>query len=281
MSGGTVLERFGLVGKAALVTGASRGIGRAVAVAFAEAGADVALAARDLDALKRVAGEIEGLGRSAVVVGCDVSDSVQIEAMVETAVDALGGLDVLVNNAGVMRCVGPFTQLDEDDWAATMGVNVGGAVAACRAAAPHLRAKGAGSVVNIASIMGLGGMPFAASYAVSKAALISLSQALAIEWAPHGVRVNALAPGWTHTAKTHAVSSDPAGFDLAVASVPAGRWADPDDIAGAAVFLASDASSYVTGQCLAVDGGWSVDLAGPGLRAMLASLGGRTPVGDA
>ncbi|WP_460307195.1 SDR family NAD(P)-dependent oxidoreductase [Actinocorallia aurea] len=280
MRGGKVLERFGLGGKTALVTGASRGIGRAVAVAFAEAGADVALAARDVDALKKVAEEVEGRGRSAVVIGCDLADSAQVEAMVKTAVDGLDGLDVVVNNAGVMRCVGPFTDLDEADWAATLGVNLGGAVATCRAAAPHLLESGAGSVVNVASIMGLGGMPFAASYAAGKAALISLSQSLAMEWAPHGVRVNALAPGWTHTAKTHAVSSDPAGFDIAVASVPAGRWAHPDDIAAAALFLASDASSYITGQCLAVDGGWSVDLAGPGLRGMLASLGGRTPVGD-
>ncbi|MDX6740240.1 SDR family NAD(P)-dependent oxidoreductase [Actinocorallia sp. A-T 12471] len=279
MRGGKVLERFGLAGRKALVTGASRGIGRAVAVAFAEAGADVALAARDVEALKRVAEEVEGHGRSAVVIDCDLADAAQAEAMVKTAVDGLGGLDVLVNNAGVMRCVGPFTDLDEADWAATLGVNVGGAVATCRAAAPHL--KEGGAVVNVASIMGLGGMPFAASYAVSKAALISLSQALAMEWAAHGVRVNALAPGWTHTAKTDAVSGDPAAFDVAVASVPAGRWADPDDIAAAALFLASDAASYITGQCLAVDGGWSVDLAGPGLRGMLASLGGRTPVGDA
>lgn len=244
-----------LTGKTALVTGASRGIGRAIAIGFARAGADVAVNARTADALGDTAAAIEALGRRAVVVPADVTDRDAVQAMAAAAIDGLGGVDVLVNNAGGTSFSVPFTDLRFSGWDKVMALNASSVVHVCQAFGAHLLERKRGSVINVASIAGLGGTPFLTPYGASKAAVVSLTRSLAMEWAYAGVRVNALCPGWTATDLNKAFWSDEAVGARFVERVPMQRWADPEEMVGPALFLASDASSYVTGQALAVDGG--------------------------
>jgi NAD(P)-dependent dehydrogenase (short-subunit alcohol dehydrogenase family) len=246
---------FDLSGKKALVTGATRGIGRAIAVGLAEAGADVAVAARNEEQLKQVAGEIEVAGRTALVLPTDVTDAEAVQAMVTSAIDGLGAVDVLVNNAGGSSFMGPFTQMRFRGWEKVMRLNVESIVHATQALGPHLLERQSGSIVNIASVAGLTGSPALAAYGASKAALVSLTKTLAIEWGSAGVRVNALCPGWTATDLNKDLWSNEQASATLMQRVPLGRWAKPEEMVGPAVFLASDASSYVTGQVLVADGG--------------------------
>jgi 2-deoxy-D-gluconate 3-dehydrogenase len=246
---------FDLTGKKALVTGASRGIGRAIAVGLATAGADVALAARSADRLEEVAKEVAAAGRQALVLPTDVSDGDAVRATVTEAVDGLGALDILVNNAGGSSFMGPFTAMRFRGWEKVMRLNVESIVHACQAIAPHLLERGSGSIINIASVAGLTGSPALAAYGASKAALVSLTKTLAIEWGSAGVRVNALCPGWTATDLNTDLRTNEQLSSALMSRVPLGRWADPEEMVGPAVFLASDASSYVTGQVLVADGG--------------------------
>lgn len=247
-----------LTGKTALVTGASRGIGRALAVGLARAGADVVLSARDEALLEQVRGEVEALGRKAVVVAADVTDAAACARLGEEAVAAFGALDVLVNNAGGSSYMGPFTDLRFSGWEKTMRLNVDSIVHLSQVVGRHMVERGSGSVVNVASVAGLTATPFLAAYGASKAAVISLTRTLALEWGPAGVRVNALCPGWTRTD----LNRDLWGNEELAASMVANqglkRWADVEEMVGPTVFLASDASSYVTGQTLVVDGGQTV-----------------------
>lgn len=244
-----------LVGKTALVTGASRGIGRAVALGYAEAGADLALAARDADKLAEVAAEVERLGRRAVVLPTDVTDPDACRRLIDDTVAALGVLDVLVNNAGGSSFLGPFTELRFSGWEKAMRLNVDSVVHLCQAAGRHMLERGSGAVVNVASVAALTGTPALAPYGASKAAVLSLTRSLAMEWGSRGVRVNALCPGWTRTDLNSAMWSNPDAERALVAGTPLGRWADVREMVGPAVFLASDAASYLTGQALVVDGG--------------------------
>lgn len=244
-----------LAGKTALITGASRGIGRAVAVGYAAAGAAVALVARGPEALSAVQGEIESTGGRAFSLTCDVTDRDAVAGMVAAAIERLGGVDILVNNAGGTSFMVPFADLRFDGWANVMQLNVDSIVHVTQVLAPHLLARRAGSVVNVASIAGLGGTPALAPYGASKAAVISLTRSLAMEWGAAGVRVNALCPGWTATDLNRNLWEDERISSKMMAGVPLGRWAQPWEMVGAAVFLGSDASSYVTGQTLVVDGG--------------------------
>jgi 2-deoxy-D-gluconate 3-dehydrogenase len=246
---------FDLTGKTALVTGASRGIGRALAVGLATAGADVALSARDEALLREVQAEIEGLGRKAVVLPADLTDAGACHALVDDALSALGHLDVLVNNAGGSSFMGPFTELRFSGWEKVMRLNVDSIVHLCQAAGRHMTARGSGSVINVASVAGLTGTPLLAPYGASKAAVISLTKSLALEWGTQGVRVNALCPGWTRTDLNRDLWAGPDEGAAFVANQGLKRWAAVQEMVGPAVFLASDASSYVTGQALAVDGG--------------------------
>jgi NAD(P)-dependent dehydrogenase (short-subunit alcohol dehydrogenase family) len=246
---------FDLSGKRALVTGASRGIGRAVALGLAAAGADIALSARSEEQLREVAAEVEGLGRTAVVLPCDVTDPDALRSLADDAVAGLGAVDVLVNNAGGSSYMGPFTDLRFSGWEKVMRLNVDSIVHLTQAVGRHMLERGSGSVVNVASVAGLTGTPTLAPYGASKAAVISLTKSLALEWGPGGVRVNALCPGWTKTDLNRDLWADEG---LAAAMVePTGlkRWAEAGEMVGPTVFLASDASSYVTGQALVVDGG--------------------------
>jgi NAD(P)-dependent dehydrogenase (short-subunit alcohol dehydrogenase family) len=251
--------RFDLSGKHALVTGASRGIGRAVALGYAQEGADVALASRDTAALEQLQAEIEALGRRAFVIATDVMDAESVKAMVHSAIEHLGSVDILVNNAGGSSYMGPFTTLRFSGWEKTMRLNVDSIVHACQAVGPHMLERGSGSIINVASVASLVGTPELAPYGASKAAVLSLTRTLAVEWGGAGVRVNALCPGWTRTALNADLWSDEQISTAMMERVPLGRWADVDEMVGPAVFLASDASSYLTGQALVVDGGQTAD----------------------
>ena len=190
---------FDLTGKTALVTGASRGIGRALALGLAAAGADVALSARDADALKEVQTQIEALGRRAVVIPADVLDPDACRELVATAIAGLGQLDILVNNAGGSSYMGPFTELRFSGWEKTMRLNLDSIVHITQAAGRHMVERGTGSIINVSSAAGLTATPFLVAYGASKAAVVSLTKSLAHEWGGNGVRVNALCPGWTMT----------------------------------------------------------------------------------
>jgi NAD(P)-dependent dehydrogenase (short-subunit alcohol dehydrogenase family) len=246
---------FDLSGKRALVTGASRGIGREVALGLAAAGADVALSARNADQLRQLAGEIEGLGRRAVVLPADVTDAEACRSLAADAVSGLGAVDVLVNNAGGSSYMGPFTELRFSGWEKVMRLNVDSIVHLSQAVGRHMLERGSGSVINVASVAGLTGTPTLAPYGASKAAVISLTKSLALEWGPQGVRVNALCPGWTKTDLNADLWGDEALGAAMVEPTALKRWAETAEMVGPVVFLASDASSFVTGQALVVDGG--------------------------
>ena len=244
-----------LTGTTALVTGASRGIGRAIAVGLARAGADLALSARDEALLREVQGEVEALGRKAVVLPADVTDADACARLAADAIAGLGALDVLVNNAGGSSYMGPFTELRFKGWEKTMRLNVDSIVHLSQAVGRHMVERGSGSVINVASVAGLKATPTLAAYGASKAAVISLTKTLAMEWGPSGVRVNALCPGWTKTDLNADLWGDEGLAASMVSTTGLKRWAEAEEMVGPTLFLASDASSFVTGQALAVDGG--------------------------
>jgi 2-deoxy-D-gluconate 3-dehydrogenase len=242
---------FDLTGKTALITGGSRGIGAAIAAAFVAAGAKVALNSRGVEQLQKTADEVG----AAVVLPGDVTDEQAARAVVAGAIDGLGQLDVVVNNVGGNGVMVPFPQLRFPGWTKVMRLNVDSAVHVLQAAAPHLLERRTGSVINVASVAGLSATPAMAQYGASKAALISLTRTLAVEWASTGVRVNALCPGWTATDLNRTLWENEEIYAGLTATIPMGRWAKAEEMAGPAVFLASDASSFMTGQTLVVDGG--------------------------
>ncbi len=246
---------FDLSGKKAFVTGASRGIGQVIAVALAAAGADLALVARSEEGLATTAAKITEFGRKAFVIPADVTQQEAVAAAVATAIDQLGHLDVVVNNAGGSNFVVPFVDLRPPGWDKIMRLNLTSAMYVCHAAGGHLVGRGQGSVINVASVAGLTGSPLLSPYGAAKAGLISLTKSLAIEWAAHGVRVNALCPGWTATDLNRDLWGDETLGKSTIAGVPMQRWGRPEEMAGPALFLASDASSYMTGQALVIDGG--------------------------
>ncbi|MEU7001316.1 SDR family NAD(P)-dependent oxidoreductase [Nonomuraea sp. NPDC046570] len=245
---------FDLSGRKALVTGASRGIGRAIALAYAEAGADVALVSRSAETLAEVAKEIEGYGRQAAILPADLTDRDAAAVAVHDAIQALGHLDIVVNNAGGSNFLVEFKDLRLTGWDKLMRLNLDSAVSVCHAAATHLLERGGGSVINVASVAALGA-PFLAPYAAAKAGLVALTKTLAVEWASAGVRVNALCPGWTATDLNRALWEDETAGAATVATVPMRRWGTPEEMAHPAVFLAAEASAYMTGQVLFIDGG--------------------------
>ncbi|HEY1617012.1 MAG TPA: SDR family NAD(P)-dependent oxidoreductase [Streptosporangiaceae bacterium] len=249
------MSLFELAGKKALVTGASRGIGQAIAIALAEAGADVALVARSADGLAETAESVTAVGREAVVLPADVTSQEQVSDAVEAAIAQLGHLDIVVNNAGGSNFMVEFRDLRLAGWDKLMQLNLSSAVYVCHAVAGHLLDRGQGSVINVASVAGLASAPLIAPYGAAKAGLIALSRSLAVEWAARGVRVNALCPGWTATALNSNLWDDPVAGPATIANVPMQRWGRAEEMAGPAVFLASDAASYMTGQVLVIDGG--------------------------
>jgi NAD(P)-dependent dehydrogenase (short-subunit alcohol dehydrogenase family) len=255
---GIIVSLFDLTGRTAFVTGASRGIGRVMAIAFADAGADVALVARSADGLAETAEAVEAVDRKAYVIPTDVTDYDAVADAAAEAIDRLGHVDIVVNNAGGSNFMVPFSDLRLTGWDKLLRLNLSSAVYVCRAFAGHLLERGSGSVINVASVAGLAAAPTMGPYGASKAALISLTKTLAAEWGEAGVRVNALCPGWTATALNRTLWEDPVIGPATVATSAMKRWASPEEMAGPAVFLASDASSFMTGQTLVVDGGQTI-----------------------
>ena len=253
------MSLFDLDGKTAFVTGASRGIGRAIAVALAQAGADVALVARTAEGLADVADDVSAAGRKAVVIPADVTDQSGVSDAVETAIDQLGHVDIVVNNAGGSNFMVSFRDLRLSGWDKLIKLNLSSAVYVCHAFAAHLLDRKSGSVINVASVAGVAASPLISPYGAAKAGLVSLTKSLAVEWAAEGVRVNALCPGWTATDLNRNLWGDPVAGPATIANVPMRRWATAEEMAGPAVFLASDASSYMTGQTIVVDGGQTVN----------------------
>jgi NAD(P)-dependent dehydrogenase (short-subunit alcohol dehydrogenase family) len=252
---GRTVSLFDMNGKKALVTGASRGIGQAIAVALAEAGADLALVARGEDGLAATAKQVTGYGRDAFVIPADVTDAEEVAGAVGTAIERLGWVDIVVNNAGGSNFMVPFLDLRLPGWDKLLRLNLTSAMYVCHAIGGHLAERGRGSVINVASVAGLTASPLVSPYGAAKAGLISLTRTLAVEWAASGVRVNALCPGWTATELNRNLWDDEAASAATIATVPMRRWGRAEEMAGPALFLASDASSFMTGQVLVVDGG--------------------------
>jgi NAD(P)-dependent dehydrogenase (short-subunit alcohol dehydrogenase family) len=251
---------FDLTGKKAFVTGASRGIGKAIAVALAGAGADVALVARDADRLAETAEEVTALGRQAIVLPADVTDQEAVAATAELAIDQLGFVDIVVNNAGGSNFMVPFRELRLSGWDKLVQLNLSSAVYVCHAFAGHMLDRKQGCVINVASVAGVASSPLITPYGAAKAGLISLTKSLAVEWGAEGVRVNALCPGWTATDLNQTLWQDPVAGPATIATVPMRRWGQATEMSGPAVFLASDAASYMTGQVLIVDGGQTANV---------------------
>jgi 2-dehydro-3-deoxy-D-gluconate 5-dehydrogenase len=239
-----------------VVTGASRGLGRVMARALAAAGARVALAGRSKPDLEETARQIEGEHGHALVVPTDVTRYADVEALMERAVRELGGLDVVVNNAGIAR-VTPFADATAEDWRAIVDVNLTGVFNGCRAAAPHLIARRAGKVINLASVLGAVGLPGYTLYAATKGGVMALTRTLGVEWARHNVQVNAIAPGWFETDMTHEAFAVPAINQRLTRDIPARRIGRPEEIGPLAVYLASAGSDFMTGQTIFLDGGHS------------------------
>ena len=249
------MSLFDLNGKKAFVTGASRGIGQAIAVTLAEAGADLALVARGEEGLAATADQVAGHGRKAFVIAADMTDADAVSRAVATAIEQLGHVDIVVNNAGGSNFMVPFLDLRLPGWDKLLRLNLTSAMYVCHAIGGHLAERGRGSVINVASVAGLTAAPLVSPYGAAKAGLISLTKTLAVEWAGSGVRVNALCPGWTATELNRNLWDDEAASKATIASVPMQRWGRAEEMTGPALFLASDASSYMTGQVLVVDGG--------------------------
>jgi NAD(P)-dependent dehydrogenase (short-subunit alcohol dehydrogenase family) len=245
---------FSLAGKRALVTGASRGIGRAIAMGLARAGADVAVTSRARERLSDTVKDIELTGRRALALVMDVSEVKSCQAAVEEGVRAFGGIDILVNNAGIEQ-VCPSLDVSEDLWDRILDTNLKGAFFASQAAARAMKARAGGVILNICSLTSEIGIPTAVPYGSSKSGLLGMTHGLAAEWAPFGIRVNAIEPGYFRTGLTEELYRSDSWQRTMLEKIPLARFGRFEDLAGAAVFLCSDASAYVTGVCLPIDGG--------------------------
>ena len=252
-----------LENRVAIVTGAGRGIGRSIALAFADAGASVALASRTQKELEGVAQEIGDRGGRAIVLPTDAADEDAVGRLVDATVAELGTLDVMVNNAGVAPFLASFMDTRSDGFEKHFGINFWSVVYGTRAAGRVLLPKGSGCVLNLASIDAFTVEPGLAYYGTAKAAVVNLTKSVALEWAQLGVRVNALAPGWIDTPMNQAERDDPEAERTILSAIPMGRWGRPEEIAAAAVFLCSDQASFITGETLVIDGGQTLSSAAP------------------
>jgi 2-dehydro-3-deoxy-D-gluconate 5-dehydrogenase len=251
------MDLFDLRGRVAIVTGGNGGIGLGIARGLAQAGANVAIAARNVGKSQAAATQLEQLGTRAIAVQVDVTDARQVQRMVEQTRDALGGVDILVANAGTSVRKRPES-LTLDEWGLVMEANLTGVFACCQAVYPELKRRGGGKIVTIGSMASLFGMGYSAAYAASKGGVVQLTRSLAMAWATDNIQVNSILPGWIDTDLTRAARESVAGLDENVLRrTPAGRWGEPGDLVGAAVFLCSRASDFVTGIVLPVDGGFS------------------------
>jgi 2-deoxy-D-gluconate 3-dehydrogenase len=250
-----ILDKFRLDGKAALVTGASVGLGQAMAIALAEAGADVAAHCHMAGEADETCQKISEIGRKTFSVAGDMAERDVPQSLVEKVIAEVGRIDILINNAGMIRRA-PAVDFSEEDWTSVLEVNLSGVFRLSQAAGRKMIEQGAGKIVNIASLLSFQGGINVPAYTASKSGVAGLTKAFANEWAKHNVNVNAIAPGYMATNNTAALRADETRNRQILERIPAGRWGAPDDLTGAAVFLASKASDYLQGHILVVDGGW-------------------------
>lgn len=248
------VDPFRLHGQVALVTGSASGIGAAIALALARAGAHVVCHGKD-DPGAATASDVQKLGRESFGVQADLSDRASHAPLIERVISRFGRLDILINNAGMIRRT-PVVDYSDEDWDLVLEVNLNSVFRLSRLAGKHMLERGSGKIVNIASLLAFQGGVFVPAYAASKGAVAQLTKAMANEWAARGVNVNAIAPGYIATDNTAALRADADRSRQILERIPAGRWGEPSDIAEAAVFLSSNASRYVNGHVLVVDGGW-------------------------
>jgi 2-deoxy-D-gluconate 3-dehydrogenase len=249
-----ILDSFRVEGKNALVTGSDKGLGAATALALAEAGANIAFHSRGTQPDELMA-QVRALGRKAVFHAADLAHPRACAGLIEATISSLGSVDILVNNAGTIRR-SPSVEYGADDWDQVIAVNLTSVFRLCQLAGKQMIERGRGKIVNIASLLSFQGGILVPAYAAAKGGLAQLTKALANEWAAKNVNVNAVAPGYMTTDNTAALRNDPQRSRQILERIPAGRWGDPADVAGAVVFLCSSASDYMNGHVLAVDGGW-------------------------
>ncbi|MGA2483172.1 MAG: 2-dehydro-3-deoxy-D-gluconate 5-dehydrogenase KduD [Candidatus Acidiferrales bacterium] len=250
-----ILDSFSLKGKNALVTGSRVGLGAGIAVALAQAGANVVVHGRDANRIEEVCAAVSAAGAKAARAIADVSDARACEDLVELTVRELGSIDILVNNAGIIRR-SPAAEMSMKDWMDVIEVDLTAVFRLCQLAGRRMLKQGRGKIVNIASLLSFQGGVFVPAYAAAKSGVAGITKALANEWASKGINVNAIAPGYMTTDNTAALRQDPERNRQILERIPAGRWGEPRDLAGAALFLCSSASDYVHGHILVVDGGW-------------------------
>jgi NAD(P)-dependent dehydrogenase (short-subunit alcohol dehydrogenase family) len=249
------MNQFSLTNKIAIITGASRGIGEAIAHAYAQAGAKVVLASRKLDGLTAVADAIKAAGGEATPIAAHMGEPDAVKQLVRQTLDTYGGIDIVLNNAATNPHFGPLLTADESYWDKTLDVNLRGYFRLIREAVPPMIERGGGKIINMASIAGLMPMLGGGLYSLTKAAVIMMTRSLAVELAPHNIQVNAIAPGFVKTRFSQAIWGNDQLNEMVVASTPAKRMASVDEITGIALYLASPASSFTTGQAIVVDGG--------------------------
>jgi len=251
-----VLEKFSLKGKSGIVTGGGSGIGKGMATGLVQAGAEIVIAGRNRERLEETARELRQFGGPVIPVQADVSRMNDIQSLVDRAVKEFGKIDFLFNNAGIIRR-NPCEDFSERDWDDVININLKGPFFLAQAVARvMISQKRKGKIINTSSLIAMGGGKRVPSYAASKGGVAQVTKAMANDWAKYNILVNAIGPGWVNTELTQALREDKERFAELCNRIPLGRWADPEDLAGAAVFLASDASDYITGQTIFVDGGW-------------------------
>ncbi len=251
--------QFDLSGKVALITGASRGIGAAIAQAYAAAGATVVLSSRKQEALDHVAAAIQASGGQALAIATHTGDAEGVQRLVDRTCNELGGIDILVNNAATNPHFGPLLSSEESHWDKILDVNVKGYFRLVRACVPSMRARGGGKVINLASVAGKAPLPNMGVYCVSKAAVLMLTEVLAVELAPDNIQVNAIAPGFVKTAFSRAIWDNPTIHDTTIQRIPQRRIANVEELTGIALYLAAPASSFTTGATFVIDGGQLLD----------------------
>jgi NAD(P)-dependent dehydrogenase (short-subunit alcohol dehydrogenase family) len=252
-----ILDRFRMQDKVAVITGGSRGLGRAMAETLADAGARVVVCSRNAPEVEQVAQELRlSYGQECQGYGCDVTDPTQVKSLIGRVLSEFGQVDVLINNAGI-NIRRPIEDLTLDEFRQVQDTNVTGTWLMCREVAGHMKARRYGRVINVGSTLSIISIPGRTPYASSKGAVLQLTRTLALEWAPYGITANAILPGPFGTEMNRPLLQDPVAYQEFVSQVPLGRWGEPEEIGGLVLFLASDASSFVTGAGIAIDGGWT------------------------
>jgi len=247
---------FSLIGKTALVTGASRGIGEAIAKGLAQAGADLILVSRNATLLEKVAKEIEGYGRKALPIAADIGDAEEIQGAVDIALKTFTKIDILVNNAGISPILKKAEEVTLKEWEEIVRVNLTGTFFFCQAVGKMMIQQGGGKIINMVSVGAVVGFSRQIAYCATKGGILQLTKVLAIEWTRYNIQVNAIGPAYLETELTKGMRESKIISDNLLQRTPMGRFGKPEEIVGAAIYLASEASSYVTGQTVFVDGGW-------------------------